>query len=60
MHSDQKSGPLEELDIIISIPECDDISTCNSEHPCDRLGPHRFIDVGRRHFQEVIFRTLVA
>jgi hypothetical protein len=40
-----------------SIPECDDISTCNSNHLCDRLGPNRFIDVGRRHFQDFIFRT---
>ena len=57
VHSDRKSRPLKELDIIISITKRDDISTGNPEHFCDRFGPDRFIDVGRCYLQDFIFRA---
>ena len=55
VHGDRKSRPLEELDIIIAIAKREDISICNPEHFCDRLGPDRFVDVGRSDFENFIF-----
>ena len=55
VHSDRKSRPLKELDIIISITKRDDISAGNPEHFSNGLGPDRFIDVGRRYLQDFIF-----